>query len=150
MLSRRSVLYVACGVVLLVGGALAYGAVPGEDYRVEVIATDADAAENATSRDADVYAYRELPSNAQSVFREGQAAGGESITVGPNRWPEEFEYGTDTDGLTVVSDGGTHYLVAASQEECLAALCDILRTLCGAVALVGVALVSIGARRAIE
>ena len=150
MLSRRSVLYVACGVVLLVGGALAYGAVPGEDYRVEVIATDADAAENATSRDADVYAYRELPPNAQSVFREGQAADEETITVDARRWPDEFEYGTDTDGLTVVTDGGTHYLVAASQEECLAALCDILRALCGAIALVGVALVSIGARRAIE
>ena len=49
MLSRRSVLYLVCGGLLLVGGALAYSAVPGEDYRVAVTATDADSAEKLTS-----------------------------------------------------------------------------------------------------
>ena len=150
MLSRRSVLYVACGVVLLVGGALAYGAVPGEDYRVEVIATDFDSAENATSRDADVYAYRELPSDAQSVFRDGRAADGEGITVDARDWPEEFEYGTDTSGLTVVTDGGTHYLVVASQEQCLGALCDILRGLCALVSAMGAVAVAVGCRRCVD
>ncbi|MDS0280496.1 hypothetical protein [Haloarcula onubensis] len=149
MLPRWSILLL-CGGLLLAGGALAYGAVPGEDYRVVVTPTDADTAENATSRDADVYAYRELPPNAQSVFREARATDGEAITVDAHRWPDEFEYGTDTEGHTVVTDGGTHYLVVASREQCLAALCDMLRALCGALALVGAALVSSGARRAIE
>lgn len=147
---RRTVLLLACGGLLLVSGILAYGAVPGEDYNVAVTPTDADTAENASSRQAETFTYEALPRNAQSVFREGQAAGGEWITVDARRWPGEFEYGTDTMGHTVVTDDGTHYLVLASQEQCLGALCDILRALCGAVALVGLAALGLGARRALE
>lgn len=149
MLSRRAALYIICGGVLLIAGALSYGAVPGEDYRVAVTATDADSAENATGRQVDVYTYDELPPDAQSVFRDGRAAGGELITVDARRWPDEFEYGTDTMGQTVVSDGGTYYLVLAAQEQCLGALCDILRAVCGAVAVIGLATAALGVRRAV-
>ena len=138
------------GVVLLVGGVLTYGAVPGEDYRVEVIATDVDNPENATARTVDVYTSAELSPDAQSVFRDGRAADGEAVTVDARRWTDEFEYGTDTSGLTVVTDGGTHYLVVASQEQCLGALCDILRGLCALVSAMGAVAVAVGCRRCVD
>jgi len=149
-LDRRTVLVLACGGLLLVGAGLTYAVVPNEDYRLLVMTTDADTAENATGREADTFAYDELSPGAQSVFRDGQAADGESIVVDARRWPEEFEYGTDTTGHTVVSDGGTRYLVLASQRQCLATLCAVLRALCGAVALVGLAALGLGTRRALE
>lgn len=145
----RAVVLLVVGAVLLVGGALAYDAVPGEDYRVVVTATDIDNPENVTTREVDVYTYAELSPDAQSVFRDGRAADGEAIIVDARRWTDEFEYGTDTDGLTVVTDGETNYLVIASQEQCLGALCDILRVLCGTVALAGAGVLGLGVRRAV-
>ncbi|MFC6756480.1 MULTISPECIES: hypothetical protein [Haloarcula] len=146
----RAVVLLVVGAVLLVGGALAYDAVPGEDYRVVVTATDIDNPENVTTREVDVYTYAELSSDAQSVFRDGRAADGEAIIVDARRWTDEFEYGTDTDGLTVVTDDETNYLVIASQEQCLGALCDIIRGLCALVSAVGAVAVAVGCRRCVD
>ena len=146
-MDSRSLLLLACGVLALVGGLWLYTAVPGEAYRMHVMASDADTAANASERDTAVYAYDELDSEAQSVFRKGRAAAGEDITVRTNRWPEAFEYGTDTAGVTVVSDAGTHYLVRASQTRCLAGLCAVLRVACLGVAGVGAVGLGIGAKR---
>jgi len=147
-MDSRSLLLLAFGVLALVGGLWLYAAVPGEAYRLHVMASDADTAANASERDTAVYAYDELDPEAQSVFRKGRAAAGEDITIRTNRWPEEFEYGTDTAGVTVVSDGDTHYLVRASQRRCLAGLCAVLRVLLLGVAGVGVVALGIGAKRA--
>ncbi|WP_324663693.1 hypothetical protein [Haloarcula sediminis] len=145
--SRRTLFLLGCGVLALVGGLVLYTAVPGEDYRMHVMASDADTAANASERDAAVYAYDELDPATQSVFREGQAAAGEEITVRADRWPESFEYGTDTAGVTVVSDRGTYYVVRAWQTQCLAALCDVLRAVFLGVAGVGVVALGVGVKR---
>jgi hypothetical protein len=144
------VLCLVCGGLVLVGGLVLYTTVPGEDYRMHVTASDADTAANASERDAAVYGYGELPPDAQAVFREGRAAAGEDITVQANRWPEEFEYGTDTAGVTLVSDQGAYYVVRASQIQCLAALCDIFRVAFLGVVGVGAVVLGIGLKRARE
>jgi len=144
---RRSLLVLAFGGLALVGGLWLYTAVPGEAYRMHVTASDADTAKNASERETAVYAYDELPPDAQSVFREGRAAAGKDIPVRTNRWPEEFRYGTDTAGVTVVSDGDTHYLVRASQRRCLGGLCAVLRIALLGVAGVGVVALVVGGAR---
>lgn len=145
--SPRTLLLLACGVLALVGGLVLYTAVPGENYRMHVMGSDADTAANASERDTAVYAYDELDPEAQRVFREGQAADGEEIPVRAARWPEAFEYGTDTAGVTVVSDRDTYYVVRAWRTQCLAALCEVLRAAFLGVAGVGAVALGFGAKR---
>lgn len=148
--SGWTLLLLVVGICLLAGGGGLYAAVPGVEYRMTVESTDDQRAMNMTERGVDLYEFEALSPTAQSVFREGQAANGEPVMVQPDRWPDTFDYGTDTMGYTFVSDGGSYYVIRAAEMDCFAAVCDLLRGLFALVAATGAVVSAAGLWRCVD